>query len=61
MVYLLPLFTVLIWGGNSIVNKLAASAIEPSAMSFYRWFVAMALLTLGLWPWRFSPHFAYLM
>ncbi|ENO1831257.1 DMT family transporter [Vibrio vulnificus] len=45
MVYLLPLFTVLIWGGNSIVNKLAASAIEPSAMSFYRWFVAMAILT----------------
>lgn len=45
MVYLLPLFTVLIWGGNAIVNKLAASAIEPSAMSFYRWFVAMALLS----------------
>lgn len=45
MVYLLPLFTVFIWGGNSIVNKLAASTIEPSAMSFYRWFVAMVILT----------------
>ncbi|MFZ3432223.1 DMT family transporter [Vibrio harveyi] len=45
MVYLLPFFTVMIWGGNSIVNKMAASAIEPSAMSFYRWFVAMVLLT----------------
>ncbi|WP_260262135.1 DMT family transporter [Vibrio intestinalis] len=45
MIYLLPLLTVCIWGGNSIVNKLAASAIEPSAMSFYRWFVAMLLLT----------------
>ncbi|EGQ8296471.1 TPA: EamA family transporter [Vibrio parahaemolyticus] len=45
MVYLLPFFTVMIWGGNSIVNKLAASTIEPSAMSFYRWFVAMVLLT----------------
>ncbi|WP_047687744.1 DMT family transporter [Vibrio sp. ZOR0018] len=45
MVYLLPLFTVLIWGGNSIINKLAAETIEPSAMSFYRWFVAMLLLT----------------
>ncbi|MGY3571312.1 DMT family transporter [Vibrio paucivorans] len=45
MVYLLPLFTVMIWGGNSIVNKLAASAIEPSSMSFYRWFVAMLILT----------------
>ncbi|EGQ7892101.1 DMT family transporter [Vibrio parahaemolyticus] len=45
MVYLLPFFTVMIWGGNSIVNKVAASTIEPSAMSFYRWFVAMVLLT----------------
>lgn len=45
MIYLLPLFTVLIWGGNSIVNKLAASTIEPSAMSFYRWFLAMLILT----------------
>ncbi|MBE4009109.1 DMT family transporter [Vibrio parahaemolyticus] len=45
MVYLLPFFTVMIWGGNSIVNKIAASTIEPSAMSFYRWFVAMVLLT----------------
>ncbi|EHK0034396.1 DMT family transporter [Vibrio parahaemolyticus] len=45
MFYLLPFFTVMIWGGNSIVNKMAASTIEPSAMSFYRWFVAMVLLT----------------
>ncbi|PFG57856.1 drug/metabolite transporter (DMT)-like permease [Vibrio sp. ES.051] len=45
MVYLLPFFTVMIWGGNSIVNKMAASAIEPSAMSFYRWFVAILILT----------------
>ncbi|HAS3026110.1 TPA: DMT family transporter [Vibrio parahaemolyticus] len=45
MVYLLPFFTVMIWGGNSIVNKMAASTIEPSAISFYRWFVAMVLLT----------------
>ncbi|ENL1294972.1 DMT family transporter [Vibrio parahaemolyticus] len=45
MVYLLPFFTVMIWGGNSIVNKMAASTIEPSAMSFYRWFVAMVFLT----------------
>ncbi|EJG0013984.1 DMT family transporter [Vibrio parahaemolyticus] len=45
LMYTLPLFTVMIWGGNSIVNKMAASTIEPSAMSFYRWFVAMVLLT----------------
>lgn len=45
MNYLLPFFTVIIWGGNSIVNKMAASTIEPSAMSFFRWFFAMLLLT----------------
>ncbi|WP_462053728.1 EamA family transporter, partial [Vibrio cholerae] len=45
MIYLLPFLTVLIWGGNSIVNKLAAATIEPSAMSFYRWLLAMAILT----------------
>lgn len=49
MIYLLPFFTVLIWGGNSIVNKLAASTIEPSAMSFYRWLLAMAILTLSVY------------
>ncbi|WP_234497829.1 DMT family transporter [Vibrio maritimus] len=45
MVYLLPFFTVLIWGGNAIVNKLSASAIEPSAMSFYRWALAILVMT----------------
>lgn len=45
MIYLLPLFTVLIWGSNAIVNKIASTTIEPSAMSFYRWFLAMLLLT----------------
>ena len=45
MVYLLPFFTVCIWGGNAIVNKMAASTIEPSAMSFYRWFLAIVVLS----------------
>lgn len=45
MVYLLPLLTVFIWGGNAIVNKMAAESIEPSAMSFYRWFLAIIILT----------------
>lgn len=45
MFYLLPLLTVFIWAVNSIVNKMAASVIEPSAMSFYRWFFAMLILT----------------
>ncbi|EDL55615.1 hypothetical protein VSAK1_16492 [Vibrio mediterranei AK1] len=45
MAYLLPFLTVLIWGGNAIVNKIAASTIEPSAMSFYRWALAMLVMT----------------
>ncbi|MBL4828546.1 MAG: DMT family transporter [Aliivibrio sp.] len=45
MIYLLPLISVLIWGGNAIVNKMSVSVIEPSAMSFYRWFIAFLILT----------------
>lgn len=45
MIYILPLFTVLIWGANTLVNKLASHIIEPSAMSFYRWLLAMLILS----------------
>ncbi|UPQ89635.1 DMT family transporter [Vibrio sinaloensis] len=45
MVYLLPLFTVMIWGGNAIATKMAADVIEPGAMSFYRWLLAVLILT----------------
>ncbi|CAH0529030.1 DMT family transporter [Vibrio hippocampi] len=45
MAYLFAFFTVLIWSGNAIVSKLAATSIEPSAMSFYRWFVAILVMT----------------
>ncbi|MGF1728754.1 DMT family transporter [Photobacterium kasasachensis] len=45
MFYLFPLLTVLIWAGNAIVNKLSFSVIDPGAISFYRWFVAMLVLT----------------
>lgn len=45
MFYLFPLFTVSIWAGNAIVNKLSFSVIDPGAISFYRWFVAMSVLT----------------
>lgn len=45
MNYLLPLFTVIIWGGNTIVNIVSVSLIEPSAISFFRWFLAMLILT----------------
>ncbi|KII76597.1 DMT family transporter [Vibrio renipiscarius] len=45
MIYLLPLLTVFIWGTNAVASKMAASLIEPSAMSFYRWLFAIAILT----------------
>ncbi|MCG7498998.1 DMT family transporter [Vibrio sp. Of7-15] len=45
MIYLFPFIAVFIWSVNSLVNKLASAVIEPSAMSFYRWFFAMLLLT----------------
>lgn len=45
MVYLFPFIAVFIWSVNTLVNKLASAVIEPSAMSFYRWFFAMLLLT----------------
>ncbi|WP_434999392.1 DMT family transporter [Vibrio scophthalmi] len=45
MIYLLPILTVFIWGANAVASKMAASIIEPSAMSFYRWVFAIAILT----------------
>ncbi|OAN11284.1 multidrug DMT transporter [Photobacterium jeanii] len=45
MLYLFPLLTVSIWAGNAIVNKMAFSVIDPGAISFYRWFFAMLVLT----------------
>ena len=66
MSYLLPFFTVCIWGANAIVNKMAASVIEPSAMSFFRWFAAMLILTpfclpsaIKQWP-AIKPNLAKL-
>lgn len=41
----LPLLAVLIWTGNTLVTKLAATAIEPAAMAFYRWVLAGLVLS----------------
>ncbi|MGL5006661.1 MAG: EamA family transporter [Plesiomonas sp.] len=53
MYYLLPLLTVLIWSGNAIVNKMAATSIDPAAIAFYRWLLAFIVLTpfmlLSVW------------
>ncbi|PKC42692.1 multidrug DMT transporter [Pantoea ananatis BRT98] len=62
-----PLFAVLIWSVNAIVNKLSASAIEPAAISFYRWLLALLVLTPFVLPgvirqWQtIRPHLLRLM
>ena len=43
--YLLPFISIVIWAGNAIVNKLAAGVIAPGEIAFYRWLIAVALLT----------------
>lgn len=45
-----PLLAVLIWAVNAIVNKLSAGAIEPAAISFYRWILALLILTPFVLP-----------
>ncbi|WP_075533531.1 DMT family transporter [Moritella viscosa] len=45
MYFLLPLLTVIIWSGNSIVNILSPNVIAPETISFYRWFIALMTLT----------------
>lgn len=45
MQYLFPLLAVLIWAGNTVVNKLAAGVIHPAEIGFYRWLVAGLLFT----------------
>ncbi|MDX2322212.1 MAG: DMT family transporter [Moritella sp.] len=45
MYFLLPLFTVIIWSGNAIVNILSTNVIAPETISFYRWFIALTTLT----------------
>ncbi len=45
MNFLFPLGAVLIWAINSVVSKLTVGLITPEAISFYRW--SMALLVLS--------------
>ena len=51
---LYPLLAVLIWSGNAIVCKLAAGALEPAVIAFYRWFLAWLVMTpfLAVTAWR---------
>ncbi|MBO9678554.1 MAG: DMT family transporter [Acidovorax sp.] len=49
--YAFPLLAVLIWSGNTVVSKMAAGAIGPAEIGFYRWLLAALLLTpLALRP-----------
>ena len=43
--YAFPLLAVLIWAGNTVVSKMAAGAIGPAEIGFYRWLLAGLLLT----------------
>ncbi|TAL87080.1 MAG: DMT family transporter [Candidimonas sp.] len=47
--FLYPFVAVVIWSVNTIVTKMAAGIIEPTAISFYRWFLAWLLLTPFIW------------
>lgn len=42
---LFPLIAVLLWSINAIVNKAASTAIDPAAISFYRWALALLVMT----------------
>ncbi|GGI19398.1 DMT family transporter [Oxalicibacterium faecigallinarum] len=42
---LYPFLAILLWAGNVIVSKMAASAISPTAITFYRLILALALLS----------------
>ncbi|WON75691.1 DMT family transporter [Serratia sp. UGAL515B_01] len=47
---LFPLLAVLIWSINAIVSKVSATAIDPAAISFYRWLLALIVLTPFMLP-----------
>jgi drug/metabolite transporter (DMT)-like permease len=47
---LFPLLAVLIWSINAVVSKVSASAIDPAAISFYRWALALIVLTPFVLP-----------
>jgi drug/metabolite transporter (DMT)-like permease len=49
--YAFPLLAIVIWSGNTVVSKMAAGAIAPAEISFYRWLLAALLFTpLALRP-----------
>ncbi|MGQ7859907.1 DMT family transporter [Pseudomonas sp. 32A] len=51
---LFPVFATLIWAASTVVNRLSVGVIDPAAISFYRWLVALLVLSPVLLPkvWR---------
>lgn len=47
---LLLSLTVLFWAGNSIAGRALAGVVPPVALSFWRWALALALVTPLAWP-----------
>ncbi|MCY1390107.1 EamA-like transporter family protein [compost metagenome] len=54
MQYAFPLLAILIWAGNTVVNKMAVGAIFPAEIGFYRWLLAGLLFT----PFMLKPVLA---
>ncbi|MDE1164374.1 MAG: DMT family transporter [Pseudomonas sp.] len=54
MNFLLPVLATLIWAASTVVNRLSVGVIDPAAISFYRWLVALLVLSPVLLPrvWR---------
>jgi drug/metabolite transporter (DMT)-like permease len=51
---LLPILATLIWAASTVVNRLSVGVIDPAAISFYRWLVALLVLSPVVLPrvWR---------
>jgi drug/metabolite transporter (DMT)-like permease len=44
--FLFPLAAILLWAGNVMVSKLSAHTIDPTAITFWRLVLAVAVMTL---------------
>lgn len=42
--------TMLFWAGNSIAGRAMAGVVPPMALSFWRWALALVLITPFAWP-----------
>lgn len=47
---LFPVLATLIWAASTVVNRLSVGVIDPAAISFYRWLIALLVLSPTLLP-----------